>query len=469
MAKVCIIGAGSLVFTRHLMTDILSFPALQDTHFTLMDIDKKRLGYSERVARRLFQQGGYKKASLETTTNRQKALKGADFVIISILHGGIEVISQDIDIPLKYGVDQCIGDTLGPGGVFRALRTIPVMVEIYRDIERICPQAWVLQYTNPMAMLCLASYETARINLVGLCHSVQGTAWQWATRIGATTSPIAGEHGSDIDYWCAGINHQAWFLQFRWKGQDAYPLIRKAAQRPEVYREDTTRCEMLRHLGYAVTESSGHNSEYNPWFRKRPELIERYCPGGSWNGGTGFIKTLYGTDREHWEEEMERAASGKEPLDLRRSGEYGAFIIHSILTGEALRINGNVRNTGLITNLPEGCCVEVPCLVDRQGVHPCHVGALPPQLAALNQTNVNVQMMAVRAALTGDRQMAFWSIAHDPLTAAVLSLDEIQAMVDEMFEAEAKWLPQFKPVRGAKAKKAAKSASPAKSRRAGAK
>ncbi len=444
MPKVVIIGAGSLVFSRQLMFDILSYPALQETRFSLVDVDPVRLKYAEGVARRILQDGGHKKVKLEATLDRKKALKGADYVIVSILHGGIEVISQDIDIPLKYGVNQCIGDTLGPGGVFRALRTIPVMVAIFRDIERICPNAWVLQYTNPMAMLCLSGFETTGAKIIGLCHSVQGTAWQWATRIGAIDNPIVGETGPSIDYWCAGINHQAWYLQFRWNGKDAYPHIHKAAARPEVYREDTTRCEMLKHLGYAVTESSGHNSEYNWWFRKRPALIKKYCPGGSWNGGTGFIKQLYGGDRANWMQEMKDMASGKTPLNLHVSREYGSKIVNALETGETARINGNIRNDGHITNLPRGCCVEVPCYVDKSGFHPCQVGELPPQCAALNAANVAVQQMAVRAALTGDKRMVFWALAYDPLTAAVCSLDEIQAMTDEMFAAQADWLPQFK-------------------------
>ncbi len=444
MPKVVIIGAGSLTFARRLMIDILSYPALRETTFGLVDIDSKRLDYARRVANKIIETGNYP-AKIEATADRRKALQGADYVIVSILTGGYEPIEHDIKIPMKYGVDQCIGDTLGPGGVFRTLRTAPVIVDICRDIEEICPEAWVLQYTNPMAMLCWAAFESTRAKLVGLCHSVQGTSWQWATRIGATRSGHEDFNAAaeGIDYWCAGINHQAWFLEFKWKCKDAYPLIREAAARPEVWNEDTTRCEMLKYLGYAVTESSGHNSEYNPWFRKRPELVTKYCPGGSWNGGHAFILALYSNLKGGWEKELERIASGEEPISLKRSHEYGSQIVNAIETGVPIRINGNVQNTGLITNLPEGCVVEVPCMVDRHGVNPCFVGDLPPQLAALNLTNVNVQHMAVQAALTGDRRMAYWAVAHDPLTAAVCSLGEIQNMVDELFEAEKPWLPQF--------------------------
>lgn len=434
MAKIAFIGAGSLEFSQRLMIDILSFPELQDTTFALMDIDAKRLDYTRRVGERILREGDYP-ATITATTDRREALEGADYVITMILVGDIEVIRHDIEIPLKYGVDQCIGDTLGPGGVFRALRTIPAMLDICRDMEELCPDAWLLNYTNPMAMLCWAMNDATIIRNVGLCHSVQGTAWQLSRYIGAPWEEVA--------YWVAGINHQAWFLELKWKGRDAYPLLRPKIDAPEVYDKDTTRFEMLKHLGYFVTESSGHNSEYNPWFRKRPDLLKKYTPGGGWNGGTGFILELYGTDRADYEQKLERIASGEDPLYLARSQEYGSYIIHSLETGEPRRINGNVRNDGLITNLPQGCCVEVPCLVDGQGVNPCFVGDLPPHLAALNRSNIAVQEMAVRAALNRDRPMAFHAVAADPLTAAVLSLEEIQRMVDEMLEAEARWLPSF--------------------------
>ena len=435
MPRIAFIGAGSLTFSRRLMIDILSFPELRESTFVLMDIDAKRLDYTRRVAERIIREGGFP-AQVEATTDRREALRGADYVITMILVGDIEVIRHDINIPLKYGVDQCIGDTLGPGGVFRALRTIPVMLDICRDMEDLCPDAWLLNYTNPMAMVCWAMNDAAAVRNVGLCHSVQGTAW-WLAH-------LAGAPPEEVSYWVAGINHQSWFLELRWKGEDLYPALRRRIDDPQVYNIDTTRFEMLKHLGYFVTESSGHNSEYNPWFRKRPDLLKKYTPGGGWNGGTGFILQLYGTDRQDYEKEMEGIASGEEPLDLSRSEEYGAYIIHSLETGVPRRINGNVRNTRLITNLPEGCCVEVPCYVDRHGISPCFVGELPPHLAAINRSNIAVQEIAVRAALEADREMAFYAIAADPLTAAVLSLEETRQMVDEMFRAEADWLPQFK-------------------------
>ena len=437
MARIAFIGAGSLVFARRLIADILSFPELKEATFALMDIDAKRLDYTRRVADRIVREGG-SPAQVEVTTDRREALRGADYVITMFQVGALEVIRHDIEIPLKYGVDQCIGDTLGPGGVFRSLRTIPVMVDICRDMEEICPDAWLLNYTNPMAMNCWAVNKTSGVRNVGLCHSVQGTA-QWLSALAG----VPDEHRNEVSHWVAGINHQSWFLELRWKGQDLYPVLRSKIDEQAVYNLDTTRFEMLKHLGYFPTESSGHNSEYLPWFRKRPEILRKYTPGGGWNGGTGFILQLYGRDREDEEKELERMASGEEPLNLKRSEEYGSYIIHSLETGTPCRINGNVANTGLITNLPEGCCVEVPCYVDKHGINPCFVGDLPPHLAAINRSNIAVQELAVRAALDADRDMAFYAVALDPLTAAALSLEEIRQMVDEMFKAEAEWLPYF--------------------------
>ena len=436
MPRVAFIGAGSLGFASKLMVDMLSFPALADTTFAFMDIDPQRLDYARRIGERILEAKGGR-GRLEATLDRREALRGADFVVVMILAHGFEPIRREIEIPLKYGIDQSIGDTLGPGGVFRALRTVPIMLDICRDVEELCPEAWLLNYTNPMAILCWAMDKASPVRKVGLCHSVQGTARQLAGYMGV---PV-----EELDYWVAGINHQAWFLRLVWRGQDVYPLLREAIARPEVYDHDTTRCEMCRHLGYFVTESSGHNSEYNPWFRKRRDLLAKYTRHGGWNGESGYILKLYGSDRENWEQEMERKASGDEPLPLERSQEYGAFILNALAGGEPYCFNGNVLNSGLIPNLPQGCCVEVPCYADRRGIHPLYVGALPPQLAALNRSNISVQELAVQAALENDRDKAFWAVAYDPLTAAVLSLEEIRSLVDELFAAEAPWLPQFQP------------------------
>jgi alpha-galactosidase len=435
MPRIAIIGAGSAVFAQAMIRDSLSFPPLAGSTFVLMDIDPEPLGYMETIARRMIGQGGYP-ARVEATTDRRQALRGADYVIVSILVGGREPIVWEIDIPLKHGVDQCIADTMGPGGIFRAMRTIPALVDIARDMEELCPDALMLNYTNPMSMLCRAVRKTTWVEVIGLCHSVQGAHDELAH--------IIGEDPKQCSSWVAGINHQAWVLRYECGGQDAYPRIHRAAwENQEWWRTNTTRVEMLRHLGYYVTESSGHNSEYNPWFRKRPDLKEKYTPGGAWNGGTGFIKELYSTDRAVYIGQLRAIAEQKEPYNLSRGLEYGSCIMNARETGDPFRFNGTVPNDGLITNLPWGVSVEVPCYVDRSGAHPCWVGALPPQLAALNNMATQSLEMAVEAALVGDRDLLYWSIAYDPLTAAALSLEEIRAMVDEMFDRERAIMPQF--------------------------
>jgi alpha-galactosidase len=437
MTKIAFIGAGSLEFTRALARDILTFPLLEDATLALMDIDAERLEFSRKSVQRIIELGNYP-AKVEATIDRATALEGADVVLCTILAGGTEVWRHDIEIPKKYGVDINIGDTRGPSGIFRALRTIPVMLSIVKDMERYCPNAVLLNYTNPMAMLCRAMQRRSSIRLTGLCHSVQGTAMMLARWIGAPME--------EITYTCAGINHQAWYLEYEWNGRDAYPLIREAVQRPEVYNEEIVRNEMFLHLDYYPTESSGHNSEYNWWFRKRPDLIEKYCTHGTgWNPGEyAYILKEY-QEREHtWRDEARQWFAEDTPISLEREYEYAAYIINALLGGEIFHFNGNVPNTSLVTNLPEGACVEVPVYVDKAGFHPVHVGPLPPQCVTLTHLNVMVEEIAVEAALTGNPRLAFQAIAHDPLTAAVLSLAEIREMVNEMFERNRDYLPQFK-------------------------
>jgi alpha-galactosidase len=437
MTKITFIGAGSLGFTRKLARDLLTFPLLQDATLSLMDIDPERLEFAQKSVQRIVDLGNYP-ARVEATLDRVEALKGADVVLCTILAGGTEVWRHDIEIPKKYGVDTNIGDTRGPSGVFRALRTIPVMLSIVKDMERYCPDAVLLNYTNPMAMLCRAMERESFIRLTGLCHSVQGTATMLARWIGA---PV-----EEITYTCAGINHQAWYLEYLWNGRDAYPLIREAVQEPEIYNEEIVRNEMLLHLDYYVTESSGHNSEYNWWFRKRPELIEKYCIHGTgWNPGEyAYILKEYQLKEDAWKDEAREWFAEETPISLARGQEYAAYIINALQGGEIFQFNGNVPNTGLITNLPEGACVEVPVFVDRAGFHPVHVGPLPPQCLALNHVSVMVEEMAVEAALTGDPRLVFHAILYDPLTAAMLSLAEIEQMVNEMFQQNRDHLPQFK-------------------------
>lgn len=437
MTKIAFIGAGSLEFTRDLARDILTFPRLQDATLSLMDINAERLEFARQSVQRIVDLGGYP-AQVEAASDRIEALKGADAVLCTILVGGTEVWRHDIEIPMKYGVDTNIGDTRGPSGIFRALRTIPVMLDIVRDVERHCPDAIFLNYTNPMAMLCRALQRESFVSVTGLCHSVQGTAMMLARWIGAPFD--------EITYTCAGINHQAWYLEYKWNGKDAYPLIREAVmEKPEIYNEEIVRNEMFLHLDYYVTESSGHNSEYNWWFRKRPDLVERYCTHGTgWNPGLhAYILKEY-QEREHtWKDEARQWFAEDSAIDLERGLEYAAYIINAWKGGEVFSFNGNVPNTALITNLPEGACVEVPVFVDRAGFHPVHVGPLPPQCVTLTHVSAMVEEMAVEAALTGDPRLVFQAIAHDPLTAAVLSLAEIRDMVNEMLWQNRDYLPQF--------------------------
>jgi len=437
MTKIAFIGAGSFGFTRNLVRDVLTFPLLKDATIALMDINAERLDYIKRAVDRIVAEGHYP-ATVVATMDRAEALRGADAVICTILAGGVKVWRYDIEIPKKFGVDTNVGDTRGPSGIFRALRTIPVMLDICRDMEKYCPNAILLNYTNPMAMLCRAMQRETKIQVTGLCHSVQGTAEMLAKWIGAPMD--------EVTYVSAGINHQAWYVDYRWKGQDAYPLIREAMNKPEIYQQEIVRNEMFLHLGYYVTESSGHNSEYNWWFRKRPDLIEKYCIHGTgWNPGEyAYILKEYLRREDDWKDAIIKWLEDPQPLKLERGHEYAAYIINAYLGGEPYRFNGNVANKNLITNLPNGVCVEVPVYADRQGFNPIPVGALPPQCAALNNLSVAVEEMAVEGCLSGDPTMVYHAIAYDPLTAAVLSLAEIKQMVNEMFAQNVDYLPTFR-------------------------
>jgi len=440
MAKITFIGAGSFGFTRTLVKDILTFPRLADATLCLMDIDPERLAYITKAVKRIVKEGKYP-AKVEATNDRRKALAGADAVLCTILCGSVDIWQHDILIPKKFGVDTNVGDTRSVSGVFRALRTIPTMVAICKDMEELCPDAIFLNYTNPMAMLCRAMQRESKIQVSGLCHSVQGTAQMLARWIGAPYE--------EIDYVSAGINHQSWYLKYEWKGRDAYPLIRKAiTSSKKIYNEEHVRNEMYLAFGYYVTESSGHNSEYNWWFRKRPDLIEKYCTHSTgWNPGVyAYILDCYRQAGKSWKKDIQQWLDNKEPLDLKRGHEYAASIINARLGGEPFEFNGNVPNTNLIPNLPPQVCVEVPVLANRRGFNPIYVGPLPPQCAALNNVSVAVEEMAVEAALTGNPEMVFHAICYDPLSAAVLSLAEIRSLVKAMLKKNQPWLPHFKSI-----------------------
>jgi alpha-galactosidase len=462
MPKVAFIGAGSTVFAKNLMGDILSYPELAGSTISLMDIDPHRLQTSEAVAHKINEALGAH-ATIETTTDRCAALDGADYAICMIQVGGYEPATViDFEIPKKYGLRQTIADTLGIGGIMRALRTIPVLLDIAHDMEALCPDALFINYVNPMAMIQWALSRGSTIKTVGLCHSVPHTAHELAHDIGV---PV-----EQINYLVAGINHMAFYLRFedRRTGEDLYPKIRQVVEEGRVPATNRVRYDMFTRLGYFVTESSEHFSEYTPWFIKRdhPELIERYnIPLDEYIErceaqiiGWELMEQRQDAGRALTEDEIRAALQDTNPMPtiregiiqgmlnfdrLERSVEYGSGIIHSMETGTPRVIYGNVPNAGLITNLPAECCVEVPCLVDANGIQPTHIGALPPHLAALIQTNVNVQSLAVEAALTGRREHVYHAAMLDPHTAAELTLDEIWAMVDELIAAHGSYLPNF--------------------------
>ncbi len=435
MSKIALIGAGSYVFTRRLCADILLAPALAGSTIALMDIDPIRLEQARAGVQSIVDVHGLK-ATVLATTDRREAVTGAGYVITTFQQGGLDAYALDIEIPQRYGVEQCVGDTLGPGGVFRSLRTIPVLLDLCRDLDDLAPNALLLNYVNPMAANCWAVAAGNGRPHVGLCHSVQGTSEMLAEWIGVPYE--------EITYRCAGINHQAFFLEFRRDEEDLYPLIRAAIERPEIEAQEPVRIDLMKHFGYFVTESSGHASEYSPYFRKSGRMIEedlipRFTdPRNSWFGlgrTGGYLATC--RKRLAESEDEDRA------IPTERSHEYGSHIIEAIETNRPIRINGNIPNRGLISNLPYGCCVEVPCLVDANGIQPTPIGALPTQLAALNRTNINVQELIVEAALTGRTDAVHHAVMLDPLTAAVCTLPQIHAMVDEMLAAQARWLPQF--------------------------
>ncbi|QRV17398.1 alpha-glucosidase/alpha-galactosidase (plasmid) [Haloterrigena salifodinae] len=432
MPKITFIGAGSMVFAKNLVGDILSFDELSDSEIALMDIDEHRLEQTTKLAEALVENSDVN-ATIESTTDRREALEGADYVLNMINVGGTEPFENEIRIPEKYGVKQAIGDTLGPGGIFRGLRTIPTMLDIARDMEEVCPNALLMNYTNPMAILCWTMYEATDVETVGLCHSVPHTA--------EAIAEYTDVPQDKLEYWVAGINHVAWFLECKWDGLDVYPMLEDAMKDPETYQKDTVRFEMMKHFGAFVTESSHHMSEYVPYFRTDEETIEEMT-------GTGYAERMStATYLEGWKERSEDRDDGTldvdpEEVTIERSEEYASRLIHSIETGTPRRLNLNVSNDQEhIPNLPAEACVEVPCLVDGTGVRPCSVGELPPQLASLCRTNVNVQERAVTGALEGDRDAIHQAVKLDPLTSAELPLDEIHDMTEELIEANAEYLP----------------------------
>jgi alpha-galactosidase len=440
MPKITFIGAGSLVFTRQLTSDILLAPALQDSTIMLMDIDPVRLEQARSIVQATVDRRGLK-ACVKATTDRRVAVENADYVVTTFQQGGLDAYKLDIEIPQKYGVEQCVGDTLGPGGVFRALRTIPVLLDLCDEMDELAPDALLLNYVNPMAANCWAVADGSGRPHIGLCHSVQGTSEMLANWIDVPYG--------DVNFLCAGINHQAFFLEFRRGKEDLYPLLWEAVERPDVMAEEPVRTDIMKYFGYFVTESSGHASEYMPYFRKTAAMVnEQLVPRFTSEVNHWFDYGRSGGYLRHCLHRLEQFQSDYDEIvggefPTRRSHEYGSWIIEAMETNHPVKVAGNVPNTGLITNLPDGCCVEVPCLVDGSGVQPTFIGNLPPQLAALNRTNINVQSLIVEAALTGDVDAVYHAVMLDPLTAAVCTLPQIHSMVSELLQSQVQWLPQF--------------------------
>jgi len=433
MAKIALIGAGSIVFCKTLLNDMLAAKALKGAHYALMGPTMWKLEKMKAYADTIIDKNNID-AEISCTTDRREALKDAKYVILMFQIGGIEAFKFDYEIPLKYGVDQCIGDSMGPGGIFRCLRTAPVLVDMGRDMAELCPDAWVLNYVNPMGAVCTTAARATGMKMVGLCHGVQ-----------TTLDLIAGYTNvkkSEIDFLCAGINHMAWFLKLKKGDTDLYPLLRSNMEKPEYYKNEKVRGELMRQCGYFMTESTGHLSEYLPWFRKDKKALARYCDEPAFGGESG---AAYRNSAMLAEKLKNTDVFSIESGELEdRSAEYCSYIIEALETGVPFRFNGNVPNKGYITNLPSDSTVEVPVYADREGLHPFTVGNLPSHLAAMNRSNLSVQSLASDAAIQGDPETVFWAAAMDPLTSAVLDLQQTRDMVKEMFEAEAEWLPQFR-------------------------
>ncbi|WP_059050234.1 family 4 glycosyl hydrolase [Paenibacillus senegalimassiliensis] len=433
MTKISIIGAGS-AFTRDIAMDILMIEGLDGGTIALVDIDERRLELARRLVLKIVEMTG-KSWQVIASTDRREVIGGSRFIINQIEVGGLETVRYEYEIPLKYGVNQCIGDTLGPGGLFKTLRTLPSWIEIVRDVEELCPDGMILNYTNPMSAVTLLTSRITELPVVGLCHSIQNSSAQLAE--------YAGIPYEELHWRAGGINHMSWFVELSHKGQDIYPILLEKIKDPELLRQDPVRFDAMKYLGAFVSESSGHFSEYIPYYRKRQSLIDQHCSTG-YNGATGFYADNWPIWRKENDEEIVRQLEGTLPLELQSSKEYAAVIIEGVLKGEPKVIYGNVPNRGLIENLSPDGVVEVACLVDAKGIQPTRFGKLPEHLAALCRSNMAFFDLAVEAVRQGDKEMARHALMVDPLTAAVCSLEEIGHMFEELYEAEQGIVPVLK-------------------------
>ena len=437
MKKFAFIGAGSFAFTREIVRDLLTFPAFEDAEIALMDIDPDRLDRIAVACQKIIDVME-KPAKVTTTLSRAEALTNADGVLCTVFNGGIDIWRHDIEIPKKYGIDINVGDTRSVSGIFRACRNIPLMLEICKDIETYCPNAVFLNYTNPMSMLCKAMQTYTNVEVTGLCHSVQHTI----NMLGKWLDIPAEE----INYLCAGVNHQAFYTKLEHKGQDLYPALMKKLEDPVIYNEEIVRNEMCKQLGYYVTESSGHASEYNQWFRKRPDLIEKYCTHGTgWNPGLhAFSLNLRLERRDHWREEIDKWIN-EEPVDQNKGVEYAAEIFNARFGDQKPFVfNGNVINNGCITNLPATSCVEIPVIADKDGFKKTFVGDIPSHLAIMINTTAQIEDLVVEGTMEKNKEKIIHAVMMDPLSSAVCSMQEIREMCNELFEINKDFLGDFK-------------------------
>jgi len=428
MIKIAMIGAGSIVFSKNLTGDILSYPEFRDATISYMDIDKERLEVGANLCRKVAKTLGAN-PTIEATLDRKEALRGADFVINMVQIGGFDSTLVDFEIPRKYGLNFTIADTTGPGGLFRALRTFPMIAGLCQDMEKLCPKAVLLNYSNPMSMNMQTITRTSSIRAVGLCHSVQGTL----NRI----MGYIGEVPEEVAFTCAGINHMAFYLKLAKSGVDLYPRLFEAMNKDAVFKTNRVRFELMKRLGYFITESSEHNAEYCPYFIPRGrEVIEKFdIPIDE------YLRRCDGIVDEF--ERLKGFSKSDEPIEVKRSHEYGSTIIHSMVTGTPTVVYGNMRNNGAISNLPPDAITEVPTLVDRSGLSFTQVGALPPQLVGYMQPHITQHELFIRAALEGRRDHVYQAAMFDPLTAATMTLDKIVEMCDELIAGHGELLPKL--------------------------